>query len=323
LFQPTETTESFEMNLRLLKRLKTRDAAVVYEFLFELLNRSAGSFSETSYERIAADLTRAGILTAREAAFTARVVRSKLDELESVGVVERAYITASSFELFVYMPYPSAEDQEQRAPETGGKTLFDFASPEPVETRSQNGSQNGNENGNGEKTTVAINKELIINKKINKARVKREVFHPEPQAEPEPDSFDGPTTDEVRVRVKFENPKVARFRAEVARRCWEPTTNPDLIDRLVALAVLEVGGTKARDVFGMISDARDSRDRYERTDGRAGRSKIWESLVYAAKRIYETNGWKWTRTKIGSEPRPENKDAEKRAALFARLDAGD
>ena len=57
----------------------------------------------------------------------------------------------------------------------------------------------------------------------------------------------------------------------------------------------------------MIDEAQASRDLWKRTDGRAGREKLWETLAFQVKRVYETNGWRWTPTRIGSEPRPEYK----------------
>ena len=356
------------MNLKLLTRLKTRDAAVVYEYLFERLNRSPGSIERASYESIAADLSKAGILTARGAAFTARVIRTKLDELEELEVVAREHVDAAAFTLFVFLPYPCAPEEEKK-PEPvvdsyGGRTLFDFVEAESDadasdQNRSQNGNGNGSQNGNGEKSQVAINKENIINnKKINKAVLEsnfpsRTCERPDGRAQRDAPTSDrraprdAPTserraprdalalaapsgalqprlekrsTDAIRELVDFNATKVAALRALVCRRMWEPSTNPDLIDRVVALVALRVGGTRAVDVGTMIERAKEARDRYERTDGRAGRERIWETVCYQTKRIYETNGWTWTPTKLGSEPRPIDSFAEKRRRFLESVE---
>ncbi len=320
------------MNLKLLTRLKTRDAAVVYEYLFERLDRSPGAIEGTSCERIAAELARDGIQTARGAAFSARVVRSKLDELEELEVVQRESIEGATFTLFVYLPYPRLpEDGEEKKPEPvdhyGGRTLFDCLPK--TETKTETVLETEMETA--EKTSVAINKEnKVNNKKINKARLEsKKVSTPKPTiVASTPTTSDGaevgieptasktafkkPATDEIRSRINFADPIAAGLRKQIALDMWEPSTNPDLIDRVVALILLGVGGTKGSDVKSMIAKAKEARDRFERTDGRFGRERIWESVCYQTKRIYETNGWTWTPTRLGSEPRPIDRIARRR-----------
>ena len=304
------------MNLKLLTRLKTRDAAVVYEYLFERLNRSAGTIEATSYEKIAATLTADGIQTARSANFTSRVVREKLNELESLGVVERVATTPSTFDLFVFMPYPnpvesSETNSEVRVDHYGGKSLFDYQSADGTEeTASRALDENGNGNGNGKaKKRVASKEEYIyINKQINKpSDLEIGIEESDATSVRELDQDDRPRTDDLRERIDFDRPKVDRFRREIAKRAWEPSINPDLIDRVVGIAVLKIGGLSYKDCYRMIDEAQASRDLWKRTDGRAGREKLWETLAFQVKRVYETNGWRWTPTRIGSEPRPEYK----------------
>ncbi|MBR4976759.1 MAG: hypothetical protein IKY61_06850, partial [Thermoguttaceae bacterium] len=114
---------------------------------------------------------------------------------------------------------------------------------------------------------------------------------------------------DVRSLVDFESPKVAAFRRVVAGDVWERTVHPDLIDRLVALAVLRVGGTNASTVKAMIRDAKAEVALWNRTDGRRGQPQIWRALTPDVKRLYENAGWVWSPTRFATEPRPEPRRA--------------
>lgn len=314
------------MNLQLLSRLKTRDAAVIYEYLFELNNRAAGEIKDMTFDSIAAGLNAAGLKTGRGSKFTAVVVRNRFSELEDVEIVERVETVPGSFNLFVFM-YPGAvgdRRREQAVEETPasdpykGRTLFDYSQERaPIESKPsprfhfQN--ENENENDKDEKQSAHTKEEYInINKKINNQDF---------EVEAEEDAR--PSTSDVRTLVDFTDPKVARFRKEIVKRAWEPSINPDLIDRIVAIAVLKIGGADSAACFAMIRDAKDAVRRYENTDGRAGRSKIWETLAWSAKRVYDTNGWKWTPTRIGSEPRPECSNGLAKALAAVRAEMED
>ncbi len=110
---------------------------------------------------------------------------------------------------------------------------------------------------------------------------------------------------DVRELVDFASPRVAAFRRLVARNVWERTVHPDLIDRIVALAVLRVGGTDAKAVESMIRDAKAAVALWERTDGRRGQPQIWRAITPEVKRLYENAGWTWSPTRFATEPRPE------------------
>ena len=114
-----------------------------------------------------------------------------------------------------------------------------------------------------------------------------------------------PSVADVRSLVDFESPKVAAFRRLVARNVWERTIHPDLIDRIVALAALKVGGTDAKAVESMIRDAKAEVALWNRTDGRRGQPQIWRALTPEVKRLYENAGWVWSPTRFATEPRPE------------------
>ena len=141
------------------------------------------------------------------------------------------------------------------------------------------------------------NNKYIKNKTINKPA---KDFGAEAQA-----SVDARSVADVRSLVDFESPKVAAFRRVVVGDVWERTVHPDLIDRLVALAVLRVGGTNASTVKAMIRDAKAEVALWNRTDGRRGQPQIWRALTPEVKRLYENAGWVWSPTRFATEPRPE------------------
>ena len=146
-------------------------------------------------------------------------------------------------------------------------------------------------------TEIAPKEEINIkNKKINQTAKDLEA---EAQA-----SNDAPSTADVRSFVDFESPKVAALRREIAERVWEPTVNPDLIDRLTAAVVSRVGGATRSSVFALIREARDERSLYERSNGRVGKPTIWKTATLRLKRLYENAGWTWTPTRFADEPRP-------------------
>lgn len=134
--------------------------------------------------------------------------------------------------------------------------------------------------------------------------------------EEEAQNDERPCVADIRQRVDFNNDKVRRFREEIVRRAWEPEINPDLIDRVVGLAVLKVNGANYKTCFRMIEEAKEAVARYDRTDGKAGAPFIWRTLNFKVKREFETAGWKWASTRVGHEPRPENRQAEAVAALM-------
>jgi hypothetical protein len=112
---------------------------------------------------------------------------------------------------------------------------------------------------------------------------------------------------DVRAVVDFEAPKVAALRASIAERIWEPTTHPDLIDRLTAAVVLRVGNATESTVSTIIAEANAERARYDQTNGRAGRKTAWQTATLRVKRLFENAGWRWTPTRFADEPRPNRR----------------
>lgn len=284
---------------RLLKSLKTRDAALIFCWL-QSKTGGVGETRTTSYDAIAAEINADGLKTSRNAPFSGAVVRARLAELEKVDVIGMNHgEDPGTFSIFVYHPAPAVtqeegtevEEMKQEPDLYAGRSLFHF----------ENENENENENG---KKSPSHNKEYI-NKKINNhAMEEREVSTTKVQDVPvEPQPVTNPVEDATN-RVDFNAPKVAAFRAKIAGMVWDPGINPALIDRLTAAAVLKIGGVDARRALAIAREAVEARDLYRRTDGRAGKRYAWQSLGYSVKRIYETAGYTWTPTPIASEPAP-------------------
>lgn len=154
----------------------------------------------------------------------------------------------------------------------------------------------------------------IKNKKINQAVDFAEVR--ETGAAVDKTSTTAPTDSEsvrdvadVRAVVDFEAPNVAALRDDIARRIWEPTVNPDLIDRLTAAVVLRVGGATKTTVDSIIGEAMSERTLYERSNGRAGKRTAWSAATLRVKRLFENAGWRWSPTRFADEPRPTRRSA--------------
>lgn len=109
---------------------------------------------------------------------------------------------------------------------------------------------------------------------------------------------------DVRAVVDFEAPKVAALRSSIVERIWEPTTNPDLIDRMTAAVVLNVGGATKSTVDSIIAEALNERTLYDRSNGKAGKRTAWSAATLRVKRLFENAGWRWSPTRFADEPRP-------------------
>lgn len=280
--------------LELLKRIKTRDAALLYCWMKNVA--PTRRLSNVSLDSLGAWINADGLRTSRESRFTARVIRERLQELEGAGLVERVY-DGAEFDVYIYNPEIAGGDDPDH---------------------DENGNENRNRYGNGTGQRVrARNKEYIykINKQINnqEGNTMRETTWQDLQEEPiqidEPpqdqEQPQGPTPEEALRKINFSDEKVARFRADIVKRIWEPDINPELIDRLVGAAILKLANFNVKAAFNLCRAAQDSRGLYDRTDGRAGKKHLWQTLGYSIKRIYEAAGYVWTPTRIGNEPAPE------------------
>ena len=114
---------------------------------------------------------------------------------------------------------------------------------------------------------------------------------------------------DVRAVVDFDAPNVAALRDDIARRIWEPTVNPDLIDRLTAAVVLRVGGATKTTVDSIIAEAMNERTLYDRSNGRVGKRTAWSAATLRVKRLFENAGWRWSPTRFADEPRPIRRSA--------------
>ena len=280
----------------LLKRVKTRDAALLYCWMKKVAPTSR--LSNTTLDSIAAWINADGLRTSRESRFTTRVIRERLQELEGAGLVERVY-DGAEFDVYIYNPEIAGGDD-----------------PDHDENGNENGNGNRNRYGNGTgQRARARNKEYIykINKQINNQEGKNmreytwEDFQEKPIQIDEPTQCQTqePTPEDALRRINLSDEKIAKFRADVVKKIWEPDINPELIDRLVCAAVLKLANFNVKAAFNLCRAALDSRSLYDRTDGRAGKKHLWQTIGYSVKRIYEAAGYVWTPTRIGNEPAPE------------------
>lgn len=280
----------------LLKRVKTRDAALLYCWMKNVA--PTRRLSNVSLDSVAAWINADGLRTSRESRFTARVIRERLNELEEAGLIERVY-DGNEFDVYVYNP-----------------EIADIDDADHDENGNENGNGNRNRNGNGSRQRArARNKEYIykINKQINNQEGKnmREYTWEDLQEKPiqidEPTQCQTqePTPEDALRRINLSDEKIAKFRADVVKKIWEPDINPELIDRLVCAAVLKLANFNVKAAFNLCRAALDSRSLYDRTDGRAGKKHLWQTIGYSVKRIYEAAGYVWTPTRIGNEPAPE------------------
>lgn len=304
----------------LLKRIKTRDALLLFAILSQKVG-GVGVIEKTTLEKIAFEANRAGYSTGRGGAFTASVVRKRLEELEASGVIARGDANGAEFDLYVYQPYPT-EPTPKPAPEEmsvdpwkGARPLLDYkaekgrdADPASVGFRFQNENENENENENAANARTRTRARDIKNnilKKKERKNEREEIDDEEPRTRKDVDALDErddrPTTDDVRARVDFADATIAARRDEIAREIWERDTRPDLIDRIVAAEAL--GLAERTEIAAIIRDAKDSRRAFEKT-GR-GAERIWRKITPELWRIYEANGWKWTKTTLATEPKPK------------------
>lgn len=119
---------------------------------------------------------------------------------------------------------------------------------------------------------------------------------------------------DVRAVVDFEAPKVAALRSSIVERVWEPTLHADLIDRMTAAVVLNVGGATKSTVDSIIAEALNERTLYDRSNGKAGKRTVWSAATLRVKRLFENAGWRWSPTRFADEPRPTRRSAAVAAA---------
>lgn len=278
----------------LLKRLKTRDAALLYCYLST--KKSAGSTKVTSVslESIAAGMNGEDLRTSRSASFTARIIRDRVAELEEAGVIERVPSDGDKFDVVVFSTVePIAPRVKKEKPNR--QTPSSESVPITV-TGTVTGTETVTESVNARARIEEIN--IYKNKQINN------------QGSEGKNNFEVRTDcrrsiDDAIKRVDFSDEKVAAFRAKLVEIIWEEDLNRELVDRLTAAAVLGIGGLNDKGAFKLCREAVSAKTLYEKTDGRVGKKRIWQALGYAVKRVYDAEGYEWTSTKIENEPAPK------------------
>jgi hypothetical protein len=265
------------------------------------LGEQPGTFAVATFADLAATAERYGV------ALTDSQTRKRVKELEALKLVKIDPLRERGrFDFSVFAPNFAVSVAETA---TKAETVAE-TSPEAVENRVKTPGNKDFAAQEQTETTAAPtrvapacnnkNKINIKNKSINKKTC--EISIEEPQAVDEARS-----TDDVRAVIDFEAPKVKALRASIAERIWEPTTHPDLIDRLTAAVVLRVGNATESTVSTIIAEANAERARYDQTNGRAGRRTAWQTATLRVKRLFENAGWRWTPTRFADEPRPNRR----------------
>lgn len=296
--------------LQFLRRVTSRDALVLY-FLFLTISENRPVVARLSYARLADELTRRRLYTARGIAFTPAVVRAKCQDLVEVGLLASVKVDVNLFDFAVK------------------RVAIDFTN---LSSHFQNEIENENENENQDLKSAPISF-ISLNKQINKpqetlpedlkeksaeterrapqieapqvAEAREEAAEEEAAEEGVGAREEARSVAEIRDAVDFEDARVVELRKKIVEIVWEPELNRDLVDRLVGAAVLGLSGISGRDAVALARNAAESRARYLRTDGRAGRRRAWETLGLAVKRIYDEAGWRWVPTRVSTEPKPQ------------------
>lgn len=139
----------------------------------------------------------------------------------------------------------------------------------------------------------------------------------EEKSEPKTQTAPKPSTDDVRKHVDFSNEDVAKYRRSVSKALWCPTLNADLIDRIVGVAVLHLGGMGTKTLSGVIRKAIEESEKTRSASFRPF-EPAWRFITPQIKRYYEGAGWEWTPTRNIQEPKddaaflPPAKEASKR-----------
>lgn len=278
----------------LLKRLKTRDAALLYCYLSTKKSSTSGKVSSVSLEAIAAGMNNEELRTSRASYFTARIIRDRVAELEEAGIIERVQREDDKFDVVVFSTADFVAPRGKKE-----KPICQTSSSESVPitvTGTVTGTETVTESVNARARIEEIN--IYKNKQINNQGC-------EGKNNFEVRNDCRRSIDDAIKRVDFSSEKVAAFRSKLVEIIWEEDLNRELVDRLTAAAVLGIGGLNDKGAFKLCREAADAKRLYEKTDGRAGKKRIWQSLGYAVKRFYDAEGYEWTSTKIENEPAPK------------------
>lgn len=151
-----------------LRRVKSRDAALLFGWM---KRRSSGkTLRDVGFESIAKGMNRSGLKTSRESAFTARVVRERIAELEDAGLIERD-VCGEEFDVYL---------RDATGNVTRKKAASRLVSDD--ENGNEYGYENGYESGNENRPYAHTrSKEIIfkINKQINNPAGTRVLEEPE------------------------------------------------------------------------------------------------------------------------------------------------
>lgn len=130
--------------LQFLRRVTSRDALVLY-FLFLSISENRPVVARLSYARLADELTRRRLYTARGIAFTPAVVRAKCQDLVEVGLLASVKVDVNLFDFAVK------------------RVAIDFTN---LSSHFQNEIENENENQDLKSAPISF---ISLNKQINTA----------------------------------------------------------------------------------------------------------------------------------------------------------
>lgn len=275
--------------LQFLRRVTSRDALVLY-FLFLTISENRPVVARLSYARLADELTRRRLYTARGIAFTPAVVRAKCQDLVEVGLLASVKVDVNLFDFAVK------------------RVAIDFTN---LSSHFQNEIEIENENQDLKSAPISF---ISLNKQINKPQetLTEDLKEKSAETERRAPQIEAPQVAEARVEAaeegvgaREEARSVAEIRDAVDFEDAQVVELRKKIDRLVGAAVLGLSGISGRDAVALARNAAESRARYLRTDGRAGRRRAWETLGLAVKRIYDEAGWRWVPTRVSTEPKPQ------------------
>ena len=280
----------------LLKRLKTRDAALLYCYLSTKKSSTSGKVSSVSLEAIAAGMNNEELRTSRASYFTARIIRDRVAELEEAGIIERVQREDDKFDVVVFSTAdfvaPRGKKEKPICQTSSSESVPITVTGTGTGTETETVTESVNARARIEEINIYKNKQ--INNQGSEGKNNFEVRSDNPRS-----------IDDAVKRVDFSEEKIAAFRAKLVDIVWEPDLNRELIDRLTAAAVLGIGGLNDKGAFKLCREAAAAKTLYEKTDGRVGKKRIWQSLGYAVKRFYDAEGYEWTSTKIENEPAPK------------------
>lgn len=304
--------------------LKTGDANSLYMALWLYVGQVASLLKGIGFDQLREIALRYGVTLSESQC------RKRIKGLEARGLVSWEPTKERGFyQLYVYAPFPDVSPPTP--PPEKEMPLLDLAERIEAEKKQtppatsfrqigcqigcQNGCQNGSGKTGGEENTptFVINNVLPTsveetprarrkNKDKSNKEIKKEDIYPFQDEEAKRESL--PSAADARKMIDFSNPKVERFRKMTARKIWERTLRPDLLDRITVGVVLKVPGFDQYNLERIYREADSQQRLYRDTNGQRGKRFFWQTINLEVKHLFEAAGWVYPATQQGYEPRP-------------------